>query len=90
MLLFINDDLGVPIMAQQEQACLVSTRIWVPFLASLRGLRIWCCPELWYRLQRWLGSLVVMAVGRLASALPILPLAWELPHVAGAALKGQK
>ena len=40
------------------------------FLASLSGLRIWCCHELWGRLE--------------ATAL-IGPLAWEPPYAAGAA-----
>ena len=40
---------------------LVSTRTWVWSLASLGGLRIWCCCELWARLQMWLGSGVAVA-----------------------------
>ena len=28
----------------------------------LDGLRIWCCCELWYGLQTWLGSPVAVAV----------------------------
>ena len=31
-------------------------------LASLSGLRIWHCRELWYKLQTRLGSRVVVAV----------------------------
>ena len=31
-------------------------------LASLSGLRIWCCCELWCRLQTLLGSGVAVAV----------------------------
>ena len=31
-------------------------------LASLSGLRIWCCHELWCRLQTRLGSRVAVAV----------------------------
>ena len=37
-------------------------RLQVPSLAFLSGLRIWCCRELWYRSQTWLGSHVAVAV----------------------------
>ena len=37
-------------------------RMWVPSLASLIGLRIWCCWKLRCRLQMWLGSGVAVAV----------------------------
>ena len=37
-------------------------RVWVQFLASLRGLRIWCCHKLWHRLQMWFESGVAVAV----------------------------
>ena len=47
---------GVPIEAQQKQIGLVSMRTQVQSLASLSGLRIQCCHELWYRSQTWLGS----------------------------------
>ena len=35
-------------------------RLQVQSLASLRGLRIWCCRELWCRLQMWLGSCIAV------------------------------
>ena len=41
---------------------LVSMRMWVWSQASLSGLRIQCCPELWCRSQMCLGSGVAMAV----------------------------
>ena len=41
---------------------LVSLGKGVQSLASLSGLRIWCCHELWCRLQMRLGSGVVMAM----------------------------
>ena len=31
-------------------------------LVSLHGLRIWCCRELWCRLQMWLGFGIAVAV----------------------------
>ena len=37
-------------------------RMLVLSLASLSGLRIWRCPELWCRSKTWLGSRVAVAV----------------------------
>ena len=42
---------GVPTVAQQKCIQLVSMRLWVQSLASLRGLRIWHRRELWCRSQ---------------------------------------
>ena len=53
-------------------------------LASLSGLRIQCCHELWYRSQTWLGSGIAVAVAL------IRPMAWELPYPVGAALKSKQ
>ena len=53
---------GVPVMAQRKQIWLVSMKTWVRSLASLSGLRIWRCLELWCRLQTWLGSGVAVAL----------------------------
>ena len=41
---------------------LVSMRMWIRSLAMLYVLRIWCCQELWYKLQIWLGSGIAVAV----------------------------
>ena len=58
-------------MAQWKQICLVSMRTQVRSLASLCGLGIWrchelwCrwrCHELWCRWQTWLGSGVAVVV----------------------------
>ena len=54
--------LEVPVVAQQKQIWLVSLRTQVWSLASLSGLRIWCCCELWCRSQIWLGSGFAVAV----------------------------
>ena len=43
-------------MAQQKRIRLGTMRLWVRSLASLSGLTIWCCHELWCRSQTWLGS----------------------------------
>ena len=45
-----------------ETIQLGTVRLWVRFLASLIGLRIWCCCELWCRSQTWLGSDVAVAL----------------------------
>ena len=54
--------LGFPIVVQQKQIQQGTMRFRVQFLALLSGLRIWCCHELWYRSQMWLGSGVAVAV----------------------------
>ena len=54
--------MGVPIVAQQQQTQLVSTRMWNGALASLSGLRIWCCHELWPKSQTRLRSGIAVAV----------------------------
>ena len=46
---------GVPVVAQQKWIRLETMRLWVWSLASLSGLRIWHCHELWCRLQTRLG-----------------------------------
>jgi len=53
---------GVPIVAQWKRIRLGTMRLWVPSLASISGLRIRRCHELWRRLQMWLRSHVVVAV----------------------------
>ena len=60
-------------------------------LVSLSGLRSRHCRELLGRSQRQLGDLVLPWLRcRLATAIPIPPLAWEPPCTAGAALKRQR
>jgi len=56
--------MGVPVMAQWKQIWLVSMRTQVRSLASLSGLRIQCCRELWCRSQMWLGSGIAVAVAQ--------------------------
>ena len=79
--LFIYDGivLGVPIVAQQKRIQLGTERSQIQSLASLSGLRILHCHELWCSLQRQLGSGVAVAL--------IKPPAWEPPYATGAALK---
>ena len=59
---FENIFLGVPIAMQWKLIQLVTMRLQIQSLASLSGLRIWRCHELWYRSQRWLGSRIAVAV----------------------------
>ena len=82
-------------MAQQKRIQLGTMRLPVRSLASLSGLRILHCHELWCRSQKQLGSGITVAVavtvaGSYSSALIIRPLAWEPPYAMGAALKRQK
>ena len=44
------------------QIWLGTMRLRVRSLASLSGLRIWCCCELWYRSQTLLGSGIAVAL----------------------------
>ena len=73
-------------MAQWLRTQLASMRTQVRTLAPLRELRIWHCCELWYRLEKQLGSYIAVAV----VAVPIGPLAWEPPYTARVALERQK
>ena len=53
---------GVSVVAQQKRIWLVSMRMRVWFLASLSGLRIWHCHELFCRSQTQLRSGVAVAM----------------------------
>ena len=59
--------LGVTVVTQRKQIQLVSMRTWIWSLASLSGLGTWHCHELWFRMQRWLGSHVAVAVSQASS-----------------------
>ena len=58
--------------------------------ASLIGLKIWHCYELWYKLQMWLGCDVAVVWHSLAAIALIQPLAWKCPYAMGAALKREE
>ena len=49
-------------MAQQKLIQLVSVRMQIQSLASLSGLRIQRCRELWCRSQMWLRFHIAVAV----------------------------
>ena len=53
---------GLPFVAQWKGIWLVSMRMWVQSLASISGLRIQRCRELWCQLQTQLRSHIAMAV----------------------------
>ena len=76
-------------MVQWKRIRLGTIRLPVRYLASLNGLRIWCCLELWCGSQMWLGSRVAVAVDWQLAAL-IRPLTWEPPYASGMALKSKK
>ena len=59
-------------------------RTWVQSLASISGLRMQHCRELWYRSQAWFGFGSGVAVAL------IRPLVWKLPQAVGEVLKRQK
>ena len=42
-------------------------RMWVWSMASLSGLKLWCCHELWCRLKRQLGPHAAVAVAQAGS-----------------------
>ena len=65
-------------------------RLQIRSLASLSGLRIWHCHELWCWSQTWLGSGIAVAWHRPLAIAPITPLAWEPPYAAGATLEKEK
>ena len=85
-----NSHMGVPIVVQWKRIQLVSLRMWIRSLASISGLRIQRCSELWCRSKMRLGSGIVLLWHRPAAAAPIQSLAWEFPHVASAALKSKE
>ena len=57
-----SPEIGVPIVVQQKWIRLGTTRLWVWSRASLSGLRIQCCHELWCQWQTCLGFGIAMAV----------------------------
>ena len=64
--------IGVPVMVLRKQIWLETMRLWIWSLASLSGLGIRHCCELWCRP---------------AVTAPIRPLAWEPPYIVNVALK---
>ena len=71
---------GFPVVAQRikNPNSIYAEASLTPGLAQ--GVKDLHCRELWCKLQTWLRSRV---------AAPTRPLAWELPHAVGAALKSK-
>ena len=79
---------GVPIMAQRQRRQLESkrTQVWSP--ASLSGLRIRHCCELYSAVRRFGLDPALLWLGcRPAATAPIWPPVWELPYATAVALK---
>ena len=81
---------GVPAVVQWKGIWQVSVRMQVWFTASISGLRIRHCRELWCSLRTPLGSWVAMAVARPAAVAPMWPPARETPHAIGVAKERKK
>ena len=63
----------------------------VQFLASLNGLRIWCCHKLYSVGHRYGSDLALLSLWcRPVATAALQSLAWEPPHAMGAALKKKK
>ena len=77
----------VPIVVQQKRIWLASTRMQVWSLSWISGLRIWCCCELWYRLQMWTGSGIAVAVAQAGSYSSDLTLSLGTSICCGCGLK---
>ena len=78
-------------MVQHKRILLASMRMRVRSLASLSGLRIQCCCELWCVSKMWIGSHLLWLWCRLVATAPIRPLApWEPPYAMDLALKRPK
>jgi len=79
---------GVPVVAQGKQIQLGIMRLRVRSLASLSGLKIQHCHELWRRSKTQLELLWLWC--RPAATTLIRPPAWESPYATGVALKRRK
>ena len=82
-----NDRMGTSVVAQRKQIWLGTKRLQVQSLASLSGLRIQRCPELWYSCRRSSDPALLWLWCRPAAVVLTGPLAWEPPYAASAALK---
>ena len=59
-------------------------------MASLSGLRVQHCCKLRHMSQMWFGFGIAVAVVKASVVAVIGPLAWEIPHATGVALKRKK
>ena len=81
---------GVPVVAQWKQTQLVSMKMQVWALASLSGSKIYCCYELWCRLQTRLRCSIAVVAAMIRRWSSNSTLAWELPCTVPMALRSKK
>ena len=82
--------MGVPVMAQWSTNPTRNHEVSVQTLASLSGLRIWGCYELWCSHRCGSDPVLLWLWRRLVPTAPIRPLTWESPYAVGVALKKAK
>ena len=70
-----------------EEPSIVSLRMWVQSLASLSGLRVWCCHRLQCRSHVGLRSCVAVAVMLVGSCSPDLTSSLGTSYATGAAVQ---
>ena len=81
---------GVLVVAQRKQIQLGTMRFQVRSLASLSGLKIQHCRELWWRgCTHGLDLALLWLWCRAVAVAPIRSLVWEPPHASGGALKSK-
>ena len=82
--------IGVSVMAQRKRIRLGTMRLWVGSLASLSGLRIQCCRELWHGSQMRLGSGVAVALVQASSSDQVPSLGTSTCHGCGPKKKDKR
>ena len=82
-------EVGVPVMARRKRIRRGTMRVRVWSLASLSGLRIRYCRELWCRSQMWLGSGIGVAALQAGSCSSNSTPGWESPYASSVALKSK-
>ena len=81
---------GVPVLVHWKWIRLGTMSLQVRSLASLSGLRVRCCHELWCSRRPGLDPALLWLWCRPAAIAQIRPLAWEPPYATGAAVKRQR
>ena len=85
-----NDSQEFPLWHSGNESDLGTMRLRVRCLASLSGLRIWCCVSCGIGCRHGSNLALLWLWRRPAAVTPIRPLAWEPPNAVGAALKSKK
>ena len=84
---FKKKEEGVPIVVQQKQIWLAFMRMQVRSLASISGLRIWCCCGCGVGHRHGLDLALLWLWYRPAATALNQPVAWEPPYAVRVALK---